>query len=319
MQQPTSLPLPLPRLRLAGRVGAAFFLDLVALGRGPLDLLDSLILIAIVQANVSTLTRDPDVAVTYADYDAVPPDDLRRRVSVSAIAHSLRLPYETVRRRVARLAGFGALVTTPTGVYVPGVLLHSPAHRDNTLASYAAVRDFYYRMRDLGVATGLPRPDRAAAAAPPVPVRAVVRIVSDFALRTVDLLTAHVGDLVRGLIFLTVLRCNTEHLPDEESGTDDDGAAGFVSDGLRRPVRFVTISERLGLPEETVRRHANKLVKDGLCVRQAEGLVAPAAVLARPAFQQFMTDNQMNIRRMFEAMARLGVVAEWDRMAAESA
>lgn len=293
----------------------AFLLDLVEVGRLDREFLDGVLLLTIVQANIAPLTRDADLQLTYGDYDAPPPDELRRRVSVSAIAQSLRLPYETARRHVARLAAAGECEVTPQGVYVPAATLHSPRHRGTVIATYELLRDFYFRLRSLGALADLPAPDPAAVLDPAsvAPVRAVVRISSDYVLRMIDLLAIHVGDLVRGLILLAILRANTVHFPDETRGGDDGGPASFVADEERRPVRVAELSARLGVPEETVRRHAARLVKDRLCVRGPDGLVLPAHVLARPQFVQLMADNHANVVRMFAALSRLGVIAEWER------
>ncbi|MCR5878763.1 hypothetical protein [Phenylobacterium sp. J367] len=276
-------------------------------------MLDTLILIAVVQSNVAPLNRNADLALTYADYEGVPPDDLRRRVSISAIAQSLRQPYETVRRRITALAAQGHCVVTPHGVYVPAERVSSPEHHRMLQDSYERVRTFYLRLRDLGMLTDLPNPAPRSAVAAGEPVRAVARASSDYALRVLDLTVTHVGDVVRGLILLTILSCNTEHLTDEQRGGDQAGAEGFVPDALRRPVRIATIGESLGVPEETTRRHANRLVADGLVVRVADGLIVPAEVLARPAFMHLMAENQAYVRRMFEVLARLGILAEWER------
>lgn len=306
---------PLPRLRLIGRLSVAFLLDLVQVGRLDREFLDGVLLLTIVQANIAPLAHDADLQKTYSDYDAPPPDDLRRRVSVNAIAQSLRLPYETARRHITRLAAAGECEVTPQGVYVPAATLHSPRHRESVIGTYDLLRRFYFRLRDLGALSGLPAPDPAAALDPAsnAPVRAVVRISSDYVLRMVDLLAIHIGDLVRGLILLAILRANTADFPDEIRGGEEGGPAAFAPDEQRRPVRVAELSARLGVPEETVRRHAARLVQDRLCVRGPDGLVLPGHVLARPQFVQLMGDNHANVTRMFAALARLGVIAEWER------
>ncbi|HEY8617186.1 hypothetical protein [Phenylobacterium sp.] len=307
-------PQPLSRLRTVGRISVGFLLDLVRLGRMDRDLLDALILIAIVQANVAPVARDADLSRAYGDYDALPPDDMRRRVSVSAVAHSLRQPYETVRRRVAALAAEGACAVTPAGVYVPGDTLHTPAHRQMVLETYELIRTLYVRLRALDALPDLPRPELADGAVPAdgAPVRAAVRLSSDYVLRIVDFMTQHVGDLITGLTLLTILRGNVEHFPDILNPEQEGGVESFAPDALRRPMRISSVSERLGVPEETVRRHATRLVAQGYCVRTPEGFVTPAAVLARPRFIQLMGENHANLRRMFEGLARLGILAAWD-------
>lgn len=302
-------------LRLTGRLSVAFVLDLIRVGRGGREFIDSLIVLGIIQANVTPLTRDPGLQRAYGSYDDVPPDELRRPVSVSALASSLRLPYETVRRRVAALVAEGACEMTAGGIYVSGAVLQTPEHRQVVLETVALIRRFYVRLRELGWLDDLPT---ANADSPPLegaaPVRAIVRVSSDYVLRMVDLLCQHIGDLTRGLIFLDVLTANTENLSDAERGDPDGMDPGsFVPDARRRPIRVAALSQRLGVPEETVRRQAAHLVKDELCMRTPEGLLIPATVLARPTFMGLMADNNAYVGRMFAALARLGVTGEWER------
>lgn len=306
---------PLSQLRVLGRISVAFILDVVRVGRMDREFLDSLIVLAIVQANVTPVTGDRGLHRTYADYEQAPPDDLRRPVSVSSVAQSLRQPYETVRRRIAKLAQEDGFELTSQGIYVSRDALSGPEHRAMVMTNYQLLRDFYLRLRGLGALADVaaiaavvePAPDAAP------PVRAVARVSSDYVLRVVDMLTQHLGDLVRGLVFFAVLVSNTEHLPDSERGSDEGGPASFVPDELRRPVRVAALAARLELPEETVRRHAARLVEDRLCVRSAAGLIVPAHVLARPTFVRLMGDNNAHVRRMFAGLARIGVVAEWER------
>jgi hypothetical protein len=303
---------PLSRLRVLGRISVAFILDIVRTGRMDREFLDGLIILAIVQANVTPVLSDQGLQRAYADYDSVPPDAVRRPVSISAVAQSLKLPYETVRRRVAQLADEPGFELTPQGILINGEMLSNPAHRAVVLANYELIRDFYLRLRRLGalaeVAAGA-APSQPGAAPP---VRAVVRVSSDYLLRIIDVLTANIGDLVRGLVFLAVIVANTEHFGDEEQGADNGGPASFLPDELRRPVNVATISARLGVPHETVRRHAARLVQDRFCQRSPEGLIVPAHVLARPNFVQLMGENNAHVRRMFASLAKVGVVAEWE-------
>jgi hypothetical protein len=62
------------------------------------------------QAHVRRLLVEPESAWAYAGQDAPPPDNLRTPVSVRALAQTLGMPYETVRRHVATLLEEGRLV-----------------------------------------------------------------------------------------------------------------------------------------------------------------------------------------------------------------
>ena len=63
--------------------------------------------LAILQANLSPVFDDPELQMRYGAVDAIVPDDLRRPVSVHALAVSLHMPYETTRRCVGRLIAKG--------------------------------------------------------------------------------------------------------------------------------------------------------------------------------------------------------------------
>jgi hypothetical protein len=306
---------PLPNARLVSRLSVAFMLDLVKVGRGDRDLLDALIVLAIVQANIAPVTRDADLQRTYAAYDEAPPDDIRRPVSMNAIAHSLVLPYETVRRRVTQMAADGLCDVGARGVVVSSAMLTSPQHRAVVIATYDLVRRFYIRLRELGELGGLPRPATPWRPDAPPPVRMVVRCSSDYVLRLVDLLTRQIGDLIAGVVFLDILRANTEQLPDSERGGPETGPSGFVPDALRRPVRVATLATRLDIPPETVRRHAAQLLKDDRCERAGAGFIVPARVLARPHVVQMMRDNHASLTRLYAHLAQLGIAGEWERQA----
>lgn len=302
--------------RVAGRLSVAFLLDCVEIGRGDRPLVDSLILMGIVQANVGLLTREPDLQRAYAAYDSPPPDDLRRGVSVNAVANSLRLPYETVRRRITGLERQGLCVNGERGVYVPQQMLMSPEHMAAAFATYDLLRRFYYRLKDVGALRGFPE---VSPAPPSDLVRAILRVFADYFLRVVDAVTRNVGDIVAAFVLLGILTANTEHLPDDEAGAAGSEVGDFVTDALRRPVSASALSRRLRLPDETVRRHVAQLVADGRCVRTPQGCLIPAEALARPAWTGMMAENLSHLNRMFSDLAYLGVLAGWDAARVEPA
>ena len=302
-------------MRVAARLANGFALDMVKLGGFGRDVIDGLLLAAISQANVAQITRSPELQRTYATLDTPPPDELRRPVSISAIANSLRIPFETARRRIAALTELGVIQTTTRGLIIPSAPLNSPFYRMVAEANYALVRTLYFRLRAIGLLEDLPRPNGPPFDLDHAPVRLVIRLSSDYLLRLAEPLSRHVGDLVSGLIMMDVIHANTEHLPDTEGGEPggDWTPDGFVADHLRRPVRVTTLSARLGIPQETVRRHLNRLIKQDRCERAGEGYLAPSRVLARQPFIQFMMDNQSHLARLYSGLADFSVLSEWER------
>jgi predicted transcriptional regulator len=306
---------PHNRMRVAGRLANAFVLDLVKLGGFGRDVIDGLLMAAISQANVAQITRNPELQRSYATLDQAPPDELRRPVSISAIANSLRIPYETARRRIQALIELNVVRTTPKGVIIPQGPLNSPYYRMGAQAHYMLVRTLYFRLRGIGLLEDLPRPNGPPFDPENAPVRLVVRLSSDYLLRLAEPIGQHVGDLVTGLVMMDVIHANTEHLPDSEGGADDGDWApdGFVPDDQRKPVRVAALSDRLGIPQETVRRRLNRLIAAGRCERKGDGFVVPSSILAREPFIRFMMDNQSHLHRLYAGLADFGVLSEWER------
>jgi len=306
---------PHTSIRVAARLANGFALDLLKLGGFGRDVVDTLLLAAISQTNVAQITRNPELQRMYATLDQPPPDELRRPVSISAIANSLRVPFETARRRIAALTDLGVVQTMGRGVIVPTGPLNSPAYRTASRGHYDLVRTLYFRLRRIGFFEDLPRPQGPAFDPENPPVRLVVRLSTDYVLRLAEPISERIGDLATGVILMAVVHANTRHLPDTEGGEADTAwsPAGFVPDAARKPVRPGALSEQLGIPQETVRRHLGRLVADDLCERKEDGYVVPARVLAGEAFVQYMTDNQSHLHRLYGGLADYGVLAEWER------
>lgn len=305
---------PQTSIRVAARLANGFALDLVKLGGFGRDVIDGLLLVAISQANVAQITRNADLQRTYASLDQPPPDEMRRPVSVSAIANSLRLPFETVRRRIAALTDLGVARAVQRGVIIPTAPLNSPFYRMGAEANYALVRNLYFRLRGIGLLEDLPRPNVPPFDPDRPPVRLVIRLSSDYLLRLAEPVTQYMGDLVSGLLLMDVIHANTEHLPDTEGGDPGGGWSpqGFVPDALRRPIRPTALAERLGIPPETVRRHLQRLVDADQCERTGNGYLVPGRILARPPFVQYVLDNQSHLHRLYAGLADFGVLSEWE-------
>lgn len=301
-------------MRVAARLAVGFAVDLVKLGGFGRDVVDGLLLAAISQANIAQITRSPELQRAYATLDQPPPDELRRPVSVSAIAHSLRVPFETARRRIKALVDSGVVKQTPKGLVIPMAPLSSPLYRMAAEAHQGLVRTLYFRLRAIGLLDDLPPPGGAPFDPANPPIRLVVRLSSDYVLRLAEPISRHIGDVVTGLVMMDLLIANTEHLSDNQGGADEGGwaAEGFVPDELRRPARPSLLAERLGIPQETVRRHLLRLLKTDRCERTEEGFLIPARILARQPVIQFLQDNRSHLYRLFAALAEFGVLTEWE-------
>jgi hypothetical protein len=280
------------------RASAGFILDQVRLGRGPLGFLDALILVAITQANVDLLQRDPELNRQYATYDQVPPDSLRRPISINAVSQSLGVPFETARRRVARLAAARLCNITPAGVIVPSPVVKLGSHKAAAEANCARTRALYLRLADLRLA---PEPPDAAPWSGPAPLRAVARASSDYLLRVIAAAGASLGDVVSTAIWLEILRSTHEQLADE---------AGLCPD-RSSPVSVSAVAKRIGLPTENVRRRVADFTERGLCERTGAGVVLARDTPHSPEMALMLRDNHRDLNRMFAALGQLGILASW--------
>ena len=300
----------LARSQLARRVAPlslAFVLDLVDIGRHR-DVLDSLLFGAILMANTEPLAQDPLLAQAYADVHAVMPDDLRRPVSINAVAQSLRLPFETARRRIRRMARTGDMVITPRGVYIPAAAVTNAHFMTIVMRRHERLRQFY---ADLLAADALPQP--AAADLPPAataPLRLTNRAVAEYMLRIADSAVARMGDPAATLILAQLASLNAQGFTEAEFGawSRDPVAAG-------RPVRIATLAGRLRFSPETTRRHILALEGRGFCVRVEAGLLATAPAEARPLIVQVTEENLAHVHRLFARLRHLGVLAAWEAAA----
>lgn len=305
--EPRGLPgreLSLPELRLAMRAAMQFLLDAAGFFRAS-DLTDSLILLAVVQANVAPIMADPALQRRYAGASDTPPDELRRPISINAVAASLRLPFETVRRRVQQMASRGVCEITPRGLVTPQRVLSGPDHLDMLAVNEQAVRALYLRLRRNNI---LPPPAEHPPPEPP-PVRAVARISSDFVLRLAEPLVGISGNLLEGLTLIAVFDINTRSLPDHLDGVD---APGFVPDDLRVPATVRAVADRLKVPYEQTRRRLAQLEAEGRCTRSGHGYLITSQTLARPDLMEAYRASVLSLFRMFANLSELGVLRGWE-------
>jgi hypothetical protein len=280
--------------------------DVVQITRGDDDLLDALIFTAALDANMTPVNRDPDLQVLYGGVEVSAPDELRRPVSMNAVAQSLRLPFETVRRRFLGMARAGLCVVTPHGVVVPRGAVTSTAYLAKQRARHDRTRSFYQALKAVGT-----MPNTEAAQGPPPAaeplVRAANRALSEYALRACNDLLALTGDVLSSLVLLELVLANTRTLTTAE-------LADWTRDPERfgRPIRIAALAAPLRVSGETIRRHLNNLERLDFCRRTVGGLVASAPVSAWPELDRLVRVNQANVQRLFERLRQLKILASWD-------
>jgi hypothetical protein len=136
----------------------------------------------------------------------------------------------------------------------------------------------------------------------------VMRWSLDHVLRMIyETAVAFDGDLISGIIFLSVIRANTQHLAETEQ-LEFSQSMGVIPDQARRPASVKSISDSLDLPYETVRRHLGKLQAAGYCERQdGRGYVVPEKVLLKPEFAAIIERNYSSFQLMLSRLHRSGL------------
>lgn len=261
--------------------------------------LETVLLMAINQANIAPLTRDPAARSRYGALDSAAPDEERRPVSVRAVAASMQLPYETARRNIRRLEAQGACVTSDAGVVVPTAFMTSPAYFEAARIGHEKLHALYRMLCGRGLLEPLPAANYHESEPP---VRGAVRLMSDYLLRASEAVGARSGDLIATLVLLPLL------------------AAAVGADGPRpSPLSVGALARRTRLPAETVRRHALALIDAGTCVSGPGGLTLADGTLSAPAWSGLPRENAIAVQRLFAGLAERGVVDAWEQLAAQGA
>jgi hypothetical protein len=140
-------------LRIMSRLAMDYVISMYsAILRGsPHDPLDTLILCTVAVANVAHLNSDPELSRAYGGVDQPEPLEIKRPLSRNAVALSLGMPYETVRRRIEKLLAGGALTEVDGGL----VSVNEEARPEMVLAMAEAnatlMRRLVRNMRDQGL------------------------------------------------------------------------------------------------------------------------------------------------------------------------
>lgn len=297
--------------RLSTRLSNAFVLDLVKLGAHGRDIIDPLIRAALMHTGVSQVMKDPELQVRYATFDCDVPEALRRPASVNSLAASLSIPFETVRRRINAFAAEGACVAQERGFVVPELVTSSPFFHMACAIQHAKLMGLHAQLLEAGAIEPSPPASRDWDSPP---VRLAGRFVAEFVLRYRELIAPHLPDVVSSAVFMDMLAINLEALP----LTGDGGLGDGFDDEARTPATGGQIGQRLGIPDETVRRHVLSLIERGYAARTARGLIVPGALLAGEAFERLFTDNHRNVVRLCSQLAGYDALRPVDQAAPAS-
>lgn len=201
-------------------------------------------------------------------------------MAVRALSRRLELPYETVRRHVRELERSGACVVEGRGVTLPAAMQRSARATGMLRKIHVNAVRLLVDLTRIGAVAFSPASRRAAPSGPLDKEQNVIAVAA------MGLLLASVrtmrgfwaGDLMKGLVFTAIWTANVKHV----TNTSRVATSSVLPDSQRQPVSVLAISRSLRLPYETVRRHADVLVREGLCVRAGrQGVFIPTRVLER--------------------------------------
>jgi hypothetical protein len=82
------------------------------------DPMDLLIIHAVMNANMLTIMKNPELDRQYGSVQTVEPDEIKQGISRAALSRFFDLPIETVRRRADRLKKEGIFRETDNGLIV---------------------------------------------------------------------------------------------------------------------------------------------------------------------------------------------------------
>jgi hypothetical protein len=253
------------------------------------DVVKGLVFVAIVQANIGHLENDGSGSRSWADLAAVPPDELRRPIRVLPLADSLRLPRETVRRKVRALAADRFVEATEDGVVAPTRVLSRPGNGRSLQINTAAVRELVEGLLEAEV----------LGPAPAVQVlhsrhRLIARISADYCLRCLEQVReVFDGQVVTGLVFLAMLHAGRQR----------------PFDGAGRPLTVQALAKAVALPRQTVRRHVQRLIDRGLASPCAGGgFAAIGDPLTHPALLAAARRNESDVRWLLGQLRRAGAL-----------
>lgn len=271
------------------------------------DLVSSLLLPAILDANVGHLDADPDVSRRHQALDAAYPDELRRPANALSIAQFLDIPRETVRAKMTGMVASGVLHRTGAGYLLPTATLTSDRFLPSVPRYIDALDDF---VRGLGLIRAFGLEPESRLAHPVWPVAwAALRLSTAHVLRE----TAYTRELTSGMsltacfILLTVCQSVSGQLRLSAQMPARGGALAVLEPRFGA-VRGTAIAARLGLPEETVRRHLKQLVASGYLTREARGFDVVHDARTLPVWRMFQKRAEANARQLVWRLTTTGVV-----------
>ena len=293
------------------RIGRDALLELWLELDNALDPLDRLLVATVLQANVDPATTTLEDQIMYGALSRPMPDEIRRPVSISRLADSLDLRFETVRRRVNRLKTLGMFVTTPLGILVPESYGNSPGNAAAVKAIDGLAERTYRHLVLHRYFTDSPLPP-AAYRPEQHPYRAVARLFMNYALRMLLESRPFFGDFTNQLLVMRLNQMNTTDLGDPPQWDPvEDNTLPTIPDERRLPISIGVLARATGVTFETTRRRLADLAERGIC-RRVEGGYISVADAAKGLRMSLVSANRMNLTRLYRTCALVGAIEGWD-------
>ena len=278
------------------------------------DLMMGLVYTAMWTANVKHITHSA-ANIEYGGLDQIPPDAERRPVTVMALANSLRMPHETVRRHVHALLKDDRCVRVGNkGFIVPARVFDRQDHKAAIVEGLPVLLRLLENMKLNGFDFGpyrralpntVPLPPDGT---PPANIRAMARVIAEMVMRGVDMLGSLRGDdFLYGLIYTAIWVIGAREIVATPHNLKYGALRQPLPDEVVRPVTVSTLANELHVPYETVRRSANRLVSHGVALRLGNrGLIIPRAQHEKPEAYATLRRSQNNLVRMVGDLHRAG-------------
>ena len=262
-----------------------------------LDAIDVIIGYAVLQAGLDHLDQPGGDGHLFADMESPAPDHVRRSISNSALARSLGLPRETVRRRGDRLVERGILARDDEGLRSSKQFLTTQQYQ--TIV-FSQMEPIFSLLLQLGYPDD---PERGEAhawfdqRAVMARVRQFTRLMLRLQLRQYETIARLGGGLYSGLLLSLVLA---------------GSGVARLEPGERtlRPVSRMALAEALSLNRESTRRHLVRLVERGQLIRSLEGYLPSPTLLSGQPLETALSETSFSIRQQVRLLAAHGFVHE---------
>jgi DNA-binding IclR family transcriptional regulator len=286
-------------IRPAAHLSMNYFLDTTDrvsrwLGR---DVMDSMVFLAMIAEN-------------YRDHDFTDKDEFGTEtepftpVSVTALARTLDMPYETVRRHALALRAAGFCRKQKGGYVVPTHVANrldlDDLLSEITVGTQRLVEDLAQVGAPLATTTSQALNEMSRQSA-----RMAIRFYVD---GLGDLCRSLQMDVLRATILMNIVRRNHSAF---EAGLGQDVDAisltQWFTDPMRRAVSTYCVAKTLRLPYETVRRHCRALQDQGAVETDDKGgLVVTGRLLETQIGRDVAKSTWVATRSFMNSLAQLG-------------